>query len=60
MPRLDTVLVVLLAMPAAAFATNTAASHQETRTDHRQLAVNREWNERDARELVDSRARLLH
>jgi hypothetical protein len=52
MPRLDTVLVLLLAMPAASFAnTDTAPSAIERGQDRRQLAVDRGWAERDAREL---------
>lgn len=54
MPRLDTVLVVLLAMPAATFAkSEPIRNHQEVRQDRRQLAVDRDWNERDARELAE-------
>ena len=54
MPRLDTVLVVLLAMPTATFAnSDTVRNHQETRTDQRQLETDLDWNERDARELAE-------
>jgi hypothetical protein len=54
MPRLDTVLVVLLAMPAAAFANaDTVRNHQEARVDHRPIAIDQDWNERDARELAE-------
>lgn len=54
MPRLDTVWVVLLAIPVVAFASPDAARNsRETRVDHRQLVVDRAWNERDARELAE-------
>lgn len=53
MPRLDTVLVLLLAMPAASFANDPARNTAERRQDHRQLAVDRGWLERDARELSE-------
>ena len=54
MPRLDTVLVVLLAMPAVTFAnTDTVRNHQEARVDQRPLAIDQDWNERDARELAE-------
>jgi hypothetical protein len=52
MPRLDTVLVLLLAMPAASFANSDPVRNtMERRQDHRQLAVDRGWAERDAREV---------
>jgi hypothetical protein len=53
MPRLDTVLVLLLAMPAASFANDAARNTVERRQDHRQLAVDRGWLERDTRELTE-------
>lgn len=53
MPRLDTVLVLLLAMPAASFASDPVRNTAERRQDHRQLAVDRGWIERDARELSE-------
>jgi len=54
MPRLDTALVLLLALPTAAFASNEPVrSYREARTDHRQLVIDRNWNERDAREIAD-------
>lgn len=52
MPRLDTVLVLLLAMPAASFANSDPVRNTtERRQDHRQLTVDRAWAERDAREV---------
>jgi len=53
MPRLDTVLVVLLAMPSVAFASKATVQNQETRSELRQDAAQRDWNERDAREVTD-------
>ena len=54
MPRLDTVWVVLLAMPGIAFASpDPARNSRETRVDRRQVAVDRAWNERDAREVAE-------
>lgn len=54
MPRLETALVVLLAMPTAAFASTEPSSNlHEARASQRQLAVDRNWNERDAREISD-------
>jgi hypothetical protein len=54
MPRLDTVLVMLLAMPAASFANNDAIPNsREIRADRRQLAADVDWNERDAREVAE-------
>lgn len=54
MPRLDTVLVLLLAMPAATFATaQPVRNTMDRNADHRQLAVDRDWSERDAREVQE-------
>jgi len=54
MPRLDTVLVLLLAMPGAAFAkTETIRNSREARADRRELAADYDWNERDTRELAE-------
>ncbi len=54
MPRLDTVWVVLLAMPTIAIASTTTVQHrQEILADHRELAADHGWNERDAREFSD-------
>jgi hypothetical protein len=54
MPRLDTVLVLLLALPAPAFAnTDPTRNYREARADHRELAVDRAWNERDTREVAE-------
>lgn len=54
MPRLDTVLVLLLATPALSFAnSDPVRTNLERRQDHRQLAVERSWAERDARELSE-------
>ena len=54
MPRLDTVLVVLLAMPAAAFANaGSTRNVREIRADQRQIAAAQDWNERDAREISE-------
>jgi hypothetical protein len=54
MPRLDTVLVLLLAMPALAFAnSDPVRNNAERRQDHRQLVLDRTWAERDARELSE-------
>jgi hypothetical protein len=51
---LDTVLVLLLAMPAASFANaDPARNTVERRQDHRQLTLDRAWAERDARELKE-------
>ncbi|HET6462648.1 MAG TPA: hypothetical protein VFH33_02515 [Candidatus Krumholzibacteria bacterium] len=57
MPRLDTVLVLLLAMPALSFANSDPVRNTvERRQDHRQLAVDRTWAERDAQELREFEA----
>lgn len=57
MPRLDTVLVLLLATPALSFANSDPVRNTvERRMDHRQLAVDRSWAERDARELREFEA----
>jgi hypothetical protein len=57
MPRLDTVLVLLLAMPAATFANSDPVRNTaERRQDHRQLAVDRTWAVRDANELREFEA----
>jgi len=54
MPRLDTVLVLLLAMPASSFANaDPVRNTVERRQDHRQLTLDRAWAERDARELSE-------
>jgi citrate synthase len=54
MPRLDTVLVLLLAIPASSFANaNPARNTVEHRQDRRQLAPDRAWAERDAREVTE-------
>ncbi|HEX6791716.1 MAG TPA: hypothetical protein VF247_10435 [Candidatus Krumholzibacteria bacterium] len=54
MPRLDTVWVVLLAIPSVAFASpDPARNSAETRVDRRQVAIDRAWNERDAREVSE-------
>ena len=54
MTRLDIVWVVLLAMPTVAIASTTTVQHrQDVLADHRQLAADEGWNERDARELSD-------
>jgi hypothetical protein len=54
MPRLDTVLFVLLAMPAAAFANaESTRNARETRAERRQMADVQDWNERDAREVSE-------
>lgn len=54
MPRLDTVLVLLLAMPGAAFAkTETIRNSREARADRHELAADYDWNERDKRELAE-------
>jgi hypothetical protein len=57
MPRLDTVLVLLLAMPAATFAnSDTVRNTAERQQDHRQLAIDRTWAVRDANELREFEA----
>jgi hypothetical protein len=50
---LDTVLVLLLAIPASSFA-NADPAHNtvERRQDRRQLTLDRAWAERDAREVT--------
>jgi hypothetical protein len=54
MPRLDTVWVLLLAIPPAAFANaQPTRDVREARSDHHRLALDAEWNERDAREVAD-------
>jgi hypothetical protein len=54
MPRLDTVLVLLLAMPAASFAnTDPVRNAVERQQDHRQLAVDRSAAARDEREVAE-------
>jgi hypothetical protein len=54
MPRLDTVLVLLLAMPAASFAnTDPVRNTVERQQDHRQLAVDRSAAARDEREVAE-------
>jgi hypothetical protein len=54
MPRLDTVLVVLLAMPAVSFASpGSTQSRREAHAGRRQAVVYREWNQRDAREVAE-------
>src|SRR5262245_41400214 len=52
MPRLDTVLVLLLATPALAFANgDSTRTTMERRADPGQAALDRTWAERDAREI---------
>jgi len=54
MPRFETVLVLLLAMPASSFANSDPVRNTvERRQDHRQLTLDRAWAERDARELSE-------
>jgi hypothetical protein len=54
MPRLDTVWAVLLAMPAIAFANPQPVPNAgQTPVDRRQIAIDRAWNERDAREVAE-------
>ena len=53
MPRLDTVLILLLATPALAFANEPVRNTIERRQDYRQLALDRAWADRDARELQE-------
>jgi hypothetical protein len=54
MTRLDTVLVLLLAMPASSFANaDPVRNTVERRQDHRQLTLDRAWAERDAREVSE-------
>jgi hypothetical protein len=57
MARLDTVLALLLAMPALSFAnSDPVRNNAERRQDHRQLVLDRSWAERDARELSEFEA----
>jgi len=54
MPRLDTVMVLLLAMPAPSFATAQPVRNTAERiSDRRQIALDRTWAERDAREVQE-------
>jgi hypothetical protein len=54
MPRMDIVWALLLATPTAAFANiQPVRNAPDSTADHRQLAVDRGWAERDARELAE-------
>jgi hypothetical protein len=54
MPRPDTVLVLLLAMPVSTFANpNPAHNTVERRQDHRQIALDSAWAQRDGREVTE-------
>ncbi|HKW15676.1 MAG TPA: hypothetical protein VJS69_14420, partial [Candidatus Krumholzibacteria bacterium] len=57
MPRFETVLVLLLAMPASSFANSDPVRNTvERRQDHRQLTLDKAWAERDGRELHEFEA----
>ena len=54
MPRMDIVWALLLATPALTFANDPPVRNaHEARADYRQLAADRTWAERDARELAE-------